>query len=71
MRKGMSANDIKWTLGVSYKTAWYLCHRIRDAMAFDPFHGMAIQQPEQSYIFPDTLARIMRTDPLQYRELTA
>ena len=23
------------------------------------------------YIFPDTLARIMRTDPLQYRELTA
>ena len=32
-RKGMSAMQIKRTLGVSYKTAWYLCHRIRAAMA--------------------------------------
>lgn len=32
-RKGMSANQLKRTLGISYKTAWYLCHRIRSAMA--------------------------------------
>ncbi len=31
-RKGFSANQMKRTLGVSYKTAWYLCHRIRRAM---------------------------------------
>ena len=31
-RKGMSANQIKRTLGISYKTAWYLCQRIRSAM---------------------------------------
>ena len=31
-RKGMSANQLKRTLGVTYKTAWYLCHRIRAAM---------------------------------------
>jgi transposase-like protein len=31
-RKGMSANQIKRMLGISYKTAWYLCHRIRRAM---------------------------------------
>lgn len=28
----MSANQIMRTLGISYKTAWYLCHRIRAAM---------------------------------------
>ena len=31
-RKGVSANQIKRMFGVSYKTAWYLCHRIRAAM---------------------------------------
>jgi transposase-like protein len=31
-KKGISANQIKRTLQISYKTAWYLCHRIREAM---------------------------------------
>jgi transposase-like protein len=32
-RKGMSANQVKRTLGITYKTSWYLCHRIRHAMS--------------------------------------
>ncbi len=31
-KKGMSANQIKRTLGIGYKTAWYLCHRVRAAI---------------------------------------
>jgi transposase-like protein len=31
-KKGISAMQIKRTVGMAYKTAWYLCHRIRKAM---------------------------------------
>ena len=31
-KKSVSANPLKRTLDVSYKTAWYLCDRIRAAM---------------------------------------
>ena len=39
-KKGVSALQLKRTLGIgSYRTAWYLCHRIREAMGNDPFTG--------------------------------
>jgi transposase-like protein len=42
-KKGISANQMMRTLGVgSYRTAWYLCHRIRAAMtdaAIEPLLG--------------------------------
>jgi transposase-like protein len=49
-KKGMSANQMKRTLGISYKTAWYLCHRIRKAMAetHTPLHG--IVEADETYV---------------------
>lgn len=34
-KKGISACQIQRTLGIGYKAAWYLCHRIREAMKSD------------------------------------
>ncbi len=38
-KKGVSALQLKRTLGVAYQTAWHLSHRIREAMANDPLEG--------------------------------
>ncbi len=34
-KKGISANQVKRHIGVTYKTAWYVCQRIREAMQED------------------------------------
>jgi transposase-like protein len=34
-KKGMSAHQIHRLLGVTYKSAWFMCHRIREAMQED------------------------------------
>jgi len=31
-KKGISAHQMHRTLGVTYRTAWFMCHRIREAM---------------------------------------
>jgi transposase-like protein len=34
-KKGVSALQIERTLGVTYKTAWFMAHRIREAMTVE------------------------------------
>jgi transposase-like protein len=50
-KKGVSANQFKRTLGVSYKTAWYLCHRIRKAMQYAyPIPLKGIVEVDETYV---------------------
>jgi transposase-like protein len=39
-KKGISSHQIHRTLGVTYKTAWFMTHRIRHAMAEGGFGGL-------------------------------
>lgn len=53
-KKGMSAHQMHRMLGVTYKTAWFLCHRIREAMRDDnpsPLggEGKSVQADETYY----------------------
>jgi transposase-like protein len=50
-KKGMSANQLKRTLGVTYETAWYLCHRIRSAMDEATVEALAgIVEIDETYV---------------------
>ncbi|MFI5259122.1 MAG: IS1595 family transposase [Candidatus Limnocylindrales bacterium] len=50
-KKGISANQLKRMLRVSYKTAWYLCHRIRESMRDDAApYLMGIVEADETYI---------------------
>lgn len=51
-KKGISANQMKRILGVgSYKTAWYLCHRIRTAMTeWNPKPLRGIVETDEAYV---------------------
>ena len=52
-KKGMSALQLQRNLGLgSYRTAWFLAHRIREAMRFEPVAGMlnGQVQADEAYI---------------------
>ena len=56
-KKGISSNQLHRTLGVTLKTAWFMSHRIREAMRegdLAPFgHGGGIVESDETFIGVD------------------
>ncbi len=49
-RKGVSAMQLSKELGVQYRTAWYLLHRIREAFASGEFKLENVVEVDETYI---------------------
>ncbi len=53
-KKGISAHQLHRILEITYKSAWFLCHRIREAMAsgdMTPFGGLGgVVESDETYI---------------------
>jgi transposase-like protein len=50
-KKGMSAHQLHRMLGVTYKTAWFMAHRIRYAMDQPPFRALiGTVEADETYI---------------------
>jgi hypothetical protein len=73
-KKGISANQLKEHLGIgSYKTAWYMCHRIRKAMVVEtgPFEQLrGVVELDETFISgksKDRHGRIRNKKPCEER----
>jgi transposase-like protein len=51
-KKGMSAHQLHRMLGITYKSAWFMAHRIRHAMARPPLSGKlaGIVEADETYV---------------------
>lgn len=51
-KKGVSALQLQRELGLQYRSAWFLCHRIRHAMESEPLKGMlkGIVEVDECYV---------------------
>jgi len=65
-KKGMSAHQVHRTLKITYKSAWFLCHRIREAMRSGGLEMMGvggkIVEADETY-FGDVPEAKRRTSP--------
>jgi transposase-like protein len=65
-KKGISAHQLHRSLAVSYKAAWFMCHRIREAMtggAFSPVggpDGSGIVEIDETYFGPTAEAKVSK-----------
>src|SRR3989304_316710 len=54
-KKGVSSHQIARELGITQKSAWFVCHRVREAMRQEPLKGMLLQgtvEADETYVGP-------------------
>jgi transposase-like protein len=73
-KKGVSAHQLHRALGLDYKSAWFMCHRIREAMRSEGFDGPLggegeIVEADETYYGPVDKAKI-RTKTTSGRPFT-
>ncbi|MCW5878658.1 MAG: IS1595 family transposase [Anaerolineales bacterium] len=51
-KKGISAHQLHRMLGITYKTAWFMCHRIRESMRKEPVSSLleGVVEADETYI---------------------
>jgi transposase-like protein len=67
-KKGMSAHEIHRLLGVTYKTAWFMCHRIREAMKTEkgPMGGPnSIVEIDETFVGGKAHNRAFKATPIK------
>jgi transposase-like protein len=70
-KKGMSALQLQRNLGLgSYRTAWFLAHRIREAMRCEPVAGKlkGDVQVDETYVGPSRAGKNLKSDPNKPRK---
>jgi len=64
-KKGISAHQLHRTLEVTYKTAWFMCHRLREAMCSGEFDVMGgdggIVEVDETFIGNDRTVKPKHT----------
>src|SRR4029078_7153001 len=72
-KKGISAHQIHRMLGVTYKTAWFMCHRLREAMKDDgsPLGGPGkIVESDEAFVSGSAFKEALRKISPQKKVMT-
>tara|TARA_R110002074_G_scaffold54006_5_gene134914 strand:+ start:3417 stop:4370 length:954 start_codon:yes stop_codon:yes gene_type:complete len=71
-KKGISAHQLHRTLGVTYKTAWFMAHRLREAMRSDnngPLGGEGmVVEADETYFGYKKIRSTTRSDGKPYKK---
>jgi transposase-like protein len=73
-KKGMSAHQLHRTLGITYQSAWFLAHRIREAMTDatpSPIAGAnKVVEADESYVGGKAKNRAYKPEPKKHIVMT-